>query len=1261
MNKKRFVRGFAVSVILLATLAGFVAWSSIFYTPNVHALAKGDASPTDIMKKALVQNMHVCYDWYYMHTPLRSDKAKMGDGQNNNIFNSYSKEDLLPIPTLVGNTIKDSNVSCAQSVAGYNKSGQKLTGLLSLFGKPAFDGDGAGTNMVAIGYTPVPKEEENQPEAGKHTFKISYTYQDTVDNKLGSAKTSSISVTFGANGGVISNPDGCYENDGMPKDSSKMFCIDTANSILQNYEGKLWGTVNALSYRYGVPYTWLAAYQISLDDGKIDFSGIPSWHQQQTDCGDQVIGTVEDPDTGLTVSQVFYACSENVSRKFSDLKVEYKFEADDSQAMTREEFEITDFDAARQHFISYLGATSYDSTWTANEKFTVYYSYYIARVKNDNKSNGYLSVDEKTCVDSLNGGILAVGNNYYLPHNGKWCKVNIEDNLVVKHGTVANDEGKFAILTGKQTKMASGKDADAFREVVRELMKIHDQIDIGDAGEIGNVPAPDPTPDDPNPGPGQEPEPGNDGSTVSNCIDSAGPLGWIICPTLKLAGTAAEKLYGYIEDSFLWIGSDVMGTNKSVHQAWGEFRNYANIAFIIVFLVVILSQITGFGISNYGIKKILPRLIAVALLTNLSFIICQLAVDLSDIVGSGIKAALSSNSFTVVGAVDSEYGVNNIISDIFGVLFAGAGTVGAGYLAAVTWELWLLPLLLAIITALIGVFVFFLSLAVRQAGIIILVILCPVAIVCYTLPNTKKLFDKWFRMFTSLLMVYPICGLLMGGGQLASKILVSLSDADDPKFMLTLTAMLLSVAPFFFIPTIVRTSLNAIGQLGARLSNFGRGMGGRLTGAIRGSERFKDAQRELATRHDEATVRRLDSRAARRVKKGKVDNGGYTAASSRRRLRAYMRSDKARREDLLGEAYGGRALLQDDEGRREQMLADFSAKYSDELEASAKALYQKRPEMAHEDGITKEYDSVLAQFGDDPDNIQLQGQLRALQAMDMGKGAPGQDAMQQSIAKWIATNNANNSWNDNKRNALKKLSAGLSTRYGKEINSSDKGFITQLSDFAKGDWDKLSSFRKATGKDGKDIYLSDYDTKLSSFSAAGLKNATPGALQRGAEIMRNGTFKDAATEQAMLGKITQAFNDRLIANDIKPTEKGYIQEILGYGAAKGGHDVFTNMEQGTIDNLAQFIDNADRNDARDLSALQQLGANIASSANNGRLYSENDTKRIQRMLGVLNGKTGTTYEFNPSAVQVRQGDQGNSSPIITGDAAEEAFRNRNRS
>ena len=65
-----------------------------------------------------------------------------------------------------------------------------------------------------------------------------------------------------------------------------------------------------------------------------------------------------------------------------------------------------------------------------------------------------------------------------------------------------------------------------------------------------------------------------------------------------------------------------------------------NAVFAVIFLWVIFSQISNVGVSNYGIKKILPRLIIGALLVNLSFYLCQIAVDLSNILGFSLKEAL---------------------------------------------------------------------------------------------------------------------------------------------------------------------------------------------------------------------------------------------------------------------------------------------------------------------------------------------------------------------------------------------------------------------------------------------------------------------------------------------------------------------------------------------------------------------------------------------------------------------------------------------
>ena len=53
-------------------------------------------------------------------------------------------------------------------------------------------------------------------------------------------------------------------------------------------------------------------------------------------------------------------------------------------------------------------------------------------------------------------------------------------------------------------------------------------------------------------------------------------------------------------------------------------------------MAIVISQITGYGISNYGIKKMLPKILVMAILINLSWYVAVIGVDISNILGKGI-------------------------------------------------------------------------------------------------------------------------------------------------------------------------------------------------------------------------------------------------------------------------------------------------------------------------------------------------------------------------------------------------------------------------------------------------------------------------------------------------------------------------------------------------------------------------------------------------------------------------------------------------
>ena len=332
-----------------------------------------------------------------------------------------------------------------------------------------------------------------------------------------------------------------------------------------------------------------------------------------------------------------------------------------------------------------------------------------------------------------------------------------------------------------------------------------------------------------------------------SCANSGGAesLGWIVCPLLEWMGHAADEVYSkYVEPS-LQIKTKLFSedNDQGTKFGWGVFQGIANVLFVILFMVVIFSQLTGYGIDNYGIKKILPKLIVVAILVNLSYYICLICVDLSNILGNGLQALF--NGLPISGSPTLTIPDSDITGRAVDTT-ALTGVAVLGILVVMFGMVWknpaiLLSLLVAALGVVIAIFFLFVLLAAREAAIVILVVVSPIAFACYTLPNTKKFFDKWLKFGEGLLLVYPIAGALVGGGDYVSRLLLSSGFAGGG-FIAAFTAMIVGVLPIFFIPTVLKGAFAAIGSIGAKISGFGDRMRGKTTSKLRSTEGYKAAQ-----------------------------------------------------------------------------------------------------------------------------------------------------------------------------------------------------------------------------------------------------------------------------------------------------------------------------------------------------------------------------------------------------------------------------------
>ena len=313
-------------------------------------------------------------------------------------------------------------------------------------------------------------------------------------------------------------------------------------------------------------------------------------------------------------------------------------------------------------------------------------------------------------------------------------------------------------------------------------------------------------------------------------------IGWLVCPLMSFAGSLGDASYSAIS-YFLSIDKGIFEdqSNGGLEQAWKFFRDIANAVFAVIFLWIIFSQISNVGVSNYGIKKILPRLIIGALLVNLSFYLCKLAVDLSNILGFSLKGVLEGAA-SGVSTQSAEVGTFNTLI-VGGLALAG---VGLFIFLAVS-----IPTIMALLLALLVVLVI---LIVRQAAVILLIAISPLAFAAWLLPNTENLFKKWVSMLRGLLIVFPVISLLYGAGKLAGAVLaaVGTNDPNNPKETMQVAALAASILPLGATPFVLKSSLNSLGSFAGKLGGLSGLANKKLGGAIGnsiGNSRLNDLKK----------------------------------------------------------------------------------------------------------------------------------------------------------------------------------------------------------------------------------------------------------------------------------------------------------------------------------------------------------------------------------------------------------------------------------
>ena len=397
-------------------------------------------------------------------------------------------------------------------------------------------------------------------------------------------------------------------------------------------------------------------------------------------------------------------------------------------------------------------------------------------------------------------------------------------------------------------------------------------------------------------------DPPSENSTGTSC-DVQG-IGWFICPVSNWLADGIDFMYGALQQFLKTKPLETTNQNSGIYLAWVIMRNISNVAFIVAFLVIIYSQLTSVGISNYGVKKMLPRLVIAAVLVNLSFTICAILLDLSNIAGYAFQDAFMGIKNTI-STVGENTGVGWTWSEVI-VMILSNGALAGGVVATVAMGAELLPLALS---ALVGIglvlLLVLLIMAARQALIVILIIISPLAFVCYLLPGTEKWFKKWRDLFLTMLVFFPAFAVIFGGAQLAGIIIIQNATGANGGIMQIL-GMVVQVIPLALTPIILKLSGGVLGKFAGFVNDKNKGLYDRTKNWSKDRREIiknKKLANPNMARFNPNRLRRWSDHKGRLLKKD-LETSQKDAENSFRNTARYKKSDlyarqASRRSDFL--------------------------------------------------------------------------------------------------------------------------------------------------------------------------------------------------------------------------------------------------------------------------------------------------------------------------------------------------------------------------
>lgn len=370
------------------------------------------------------------------------------------------------------------------------------------------------------------------------------------------------------------------------------------------------------------------------------------------------------------------------------------------------------------------------------------------------------------------------------------------------------------------------------------------------------------------------------GSFIVGHSVSAGVIGDAVVSIVGFIVNIFISLLGRILQLMIWLLIQVAQYNgfiksPAVTNGWGIVRDLANMFFIVILLIIAFATILRK--EEYSYKKLLPKLLIMAVLINFSKTICGIFIDVAQVVmltfvngfkelgGPNLSSMLGINEILTMRATESS---NASAAEIASL----STTVGSFILA-----------LIYILVALVVVTTMLFVLVMRMVMLWIYIVLSPLAYLLAAFPAGQKYSQQWWGEFSKNVIIGPVLAFFIWLSFASVSITSTGSSLLDGQDLVT-NAPLVTTSKGGTADSMIKFIIS-IGMLvgglmvSQQIGGAAGGIAGKGMGALQKGQGF------------------VTDRAKKRVS----DATGYSAAQSYFKQRAEMK-EGVRQDKIAGQA-----------------------------------------------------------------------------------------------------------------------------------------------------------------------------------------------------------------------------------------------------------------------------------------------------------------------------------------------------------------------